>query len=265
MKDYMPESDYKLYRGKVISNTDPDNFGRMQIQVLPHMNDVVDSTMFPWVSPFMGTGDSDRQSYTPLPIGTKVYVLSTHMFRENYWIAPKHIEGLFDFDSVNSDLSGISENGSFNLENLKFIQYESGNIHFENVKTGNTGILHQSGAYTLLDATGNIIFNAKGNKLKIKNDVESLKPLLEAMKDITNKLSEVTGDLNTIVNNMVIDPLYYTAIMPVGPTPIPVIGNPLDPIYVLDAVNAPLIQPKIVIIDTNISLLNTSIDNLLQD
>jgi len=43
-----------LYRGKVLDNLDPSQFGRIKIQVYPMFADITDSTLIPWAIPAMG-------------------------------------------------------------------------------------------------------------------------------------------------------------------------------------------------------------------
>ena len=40
-----------VYRGKVLDNDDPDQYGRIKVQVYPMFEDITDSTLLPWAVP----------------------------------------------------------------------------------------------------------------------------------------------------------------------------------------------------------------------
>lgn len=153
---------YKLYRGIVVNNTDPENLGRKQIRILPYMKDVSDSNC-KWCSPWLwASGSEDTLKYKPLPIGTKIYVLAPDddSFVTGYWIGEKHIESFFNFNSIKTNLEAVAENSTFSLEDLQFEQDPSGNIYFRKIDTGNCGILHHSGSYIVFDDNGKIVLNS---------------------------------------------------------------------------------------------------------
>ena len=169
---------YKLYKGEIVSNNDTKNEGRKQIRILPYMESVKDDDCL-WCSPFLyGVGEPTVLKYLPIPIGTKMYVLSQqdYSFVSGYWVSPWHVKSLFDFDGPKDEIEGLNEvePNSLTLDNFQFEQDPSGNIYFRNINNGNTGIFHHSGSYTLFDKDGNISINSVG-EVSINNGDSSKK------------------------------------------------------------------------------------------
>lgn len=168
--------------GVITSIDDPDKVGRMQVRILPYMENTKEN-LLPWYYPFFAHG-VNTPKYEPISVGTSVKVLCTDSFKNGWIISEEYLTGLFDFDGPSGTLGAISELSDTSYENLRFRVYENGNISFYNVSSGEHGLYHNSGSYTIFDNSGNIIANSKGNKVKIYNDLSDLKSILVGVRQV---------------------------------------------------------------------------------
>jgi len=190
----------------ITSLDDPDKVGRMQVRVLPYMKDVKEE-LLPWYYPFFAHS-KDTPKFEPYSVGTNVNVLCSESYKNGYVVSKDYLTGLFDFDTPSGTLGGVSELGDTSYENLRFSVFENGNISFYNVDSGEHGLYHNSGSYTLFDTDGNIIVNSKSGKVKVYNDITDLKTIVEDLRQVVENI--ITP--NNLVGNSGA-PVIYT---PVG-------------------------------------------------
>lgn len=198
--------DFKWCSAIVTNIEDPNQKGKVQVRVLPYLKDVKED-LLPWYDPFVGVGSTDEVSFNPPKVGSNVIVLYKDTFQYGFYIGQDYIEGFFDYASIESKLSGVTELSDTTYPNLHFKLTEEGNLYFHNVNTGDEGTLHKSGSYTMFDAQGNIIANAKGNKHKVYNDLYNLKELLDEIQAVVTNI--ITPN-NLVGNNGA--PVIYTQV-----------------------------------------------------
>lgn len=154
-------------QAKVINNNDLERKARIQVRVLPDLQDVRKEVLLPWVLPFNNSGMAQEQYSMDLPkVGSMVWVFFYHseMYLDGFYINGSFIEGFFDFDSIAERINAITEIGSnVAYPNLRFRLSQSGNIYFENTENGECGIVKSNGAYALLNNEGFALDNGLGN------------------------------------------------------------------------------------------------------
>lgn len=177
-----------LGKAKVISIDDPDKKGRVQVRLIPEMEDAKEAHL-PWYDPYIGTGNNTTQKFNPPLEGSVILVYSSGTTkRSGYYIFEDHIQGFFDATKVSSKLSSIADT---TYKDLHYRLLASGNILYENRSTKETGILHNSGSYIIFDSSGNIILNGKGNKLKVYNTTVNLKEILTDIQGVVSNVVSV--------------------------------------------------------------------------
>lgn len=158
----------KLYVAEVKSLSDSEEKGKIQIKVIPEMNNIIDDNLLPWAFPFFGNSNSSKESMNlnRPEVSDLIWVLIDKEFQVFYYLNNFNIEGFFDFSKI--DLSGISDIASsdYSYDTLDFTLYKNGNIDFQDRTSGIHGILHNTGSYFLFDSEGNIVSKSvKGIKL----------------------------------------------------------------------------------------------------
>ncbi len=184
----------RVYYGKVTSIKDPDEKGKIQVRLLPEFRDIADADL-PWVRPFMNEGTT---SFNPPPVDKYVLVAFTDCsFQVGFYITGAPIDGLFDFDKIKDSLSSIKELGAPNYSELNYQQFPDGTITFHNTVTGESGIYHSTGSYTVIDKDGSLISYTK-KSMKLYTD----KSGIEIADDGTITLDN-QGTKIEVVNNEV--------------------------------------------------------------
>lgn len=160
-----------LYYAKVIDNNDPEKKGKIQAQVLPEMEGVEDASLFPWFKPFSGMGSALDQSLAIPEINSYVWVFSADLNFNNgaFYLFESSLEGLFNFDAVKAkiDSSGVSAG---DYPDIDFTQHPSGNVIFQNRKTGAFGVVHKNGSFMGMDDSGKIISKSSTGNSEIEID-----------------------------------------------------------------------------------------------
>lgn len=155
----------KLERAEVININDPDNKGRIQVRVLPDLENVEDS-LLPWVWPFNTLGMSSDEFSMNLPDeGSMVWVVFNHreMFREGFYLSGSYIPGHFKYGSVESSINGIADTSNVSYPDVRFYKSKSGNIYFENTDNGECGLLQANGTYAVFNDGGFVLDNGNGH------------------------------------------------------------------------------------------------------
>ena len=156
----------KMYYAKVIDNDDTNlddgrKLARISVRILPEMKDVAVKYLT-WLKPFVTDGMNVPQ------VDDYVWVVFTdEYFKEGFYINDKlFLNNFFDWDTINTNISKITEVGTITYPDIKCRQYVDGTIEFHNVSTSAHGVYHSSGAYQLIDPDGNIYSKDKsGNKI----------------------------------------------------------------------------------------------------
>jgi hypothetical protein len=185
----------KLYYGKVIDDSDPDEKGKIQVRLLPEMKDMTEADL-PWLYPFLMENQSEEAySHKPLEIGSTVWcIFLDEYFKYGFFIAGAFINDLFDFSSIKDDLGNISEIDAQEYPNPRFTRYNDGTIVFTNTQTGEMGIYHSTGSYAVFDSEGSAtVYSTKS--IKLYNDANSIE--LEDSGDIIQDSNGFTATLTS--------------------------------------------------------------------
>jgi len=181
---------------KVIDNSYSSQSGKIQVRILPEMNDV-DESLLPWIGIYnQGEGTSSTIGVHDLPeIGTfiRVVIEDWPFMKKVRYLSNDYVEGLYIY-TKSSGLSAISELGTQTYPQPIFKIFKDGSIDFHNSTTGEHGTLYKNGQYTIVDSSGNIFCNAKDKEVKIYNTSGYFK--LTATGDI-----ELNGNLKNLVTH----------------------------------------------------------------
>lgn len=185
--------DMKLYIGKVEDVEDPDKKSKVKVRLLPEMKDAQPDHL-PWVYPFMiESMNSDSFTHRFPELDSLVWCFFTsNSFHTGYYISAAFLEDIFDYSVVETAIDSIPEINKPQYPNAQFTKYKDGTIIFRNTETGEMGIYHSSGTYTVIDDEGSIF--VKGVKdIKFYNDNASL----ELAQDGTITQTNDSGAGNT--------------------------------------------------------------------
>jgi hypothetical protein len=209
---------YKIYSGKITNNDDPLQIGRVQIKLIPEMEDISDDSLLPWIRPFILEQSSTSSYSNHIPnVGEMVFCLFLDDFYKNgYWIGRNAIDGFFNHEEVKSSLSNIDDINIPSYPQPEFIKYSDGSIIFRNNDNGETGIVSSGGSYAIMNSKGEIILNNGINYFKLKEDtIEILNNKLfsimnnDGTKKVnidfeTGKIEIVNDSLDIITGNIII-------------------------------------------------------------
>lgn len=174
----------KLFTAKVVSISDSQKQGRVQVRILPYFEKMKDSDL-PWASPFILEQSSSTLNNDLPRVDSTVYVLADKYFKKFYWLGNRYFYGLFDFSKASNVLSkGKDANKSpidTTYENLIFRLYDDGGLEFHNNKDGSHGFIHKSGSFVLFDKNGAIVTETPNQTYTFTNGVDSLGSLLEEL------------------------------------------------------------------------------------
>lgn len=166
-------TELKTYKATVENLEDPLKKGKVQIRILPFMNDVKAEEL-PWYD-LLTAGNPNQVKYDPPKEGSIIRVLPlSNSFRRGYVLSPDFIEGFFDYEKVESALGGISELSDSSYDNIRFYLMENDNIEFYNRLSGEQGVFHNTGSYTLFDSEGNVHIYTQSKEVNIYNDNNAL-------------------------------------------------------------------------------------------
>lgn len=159
---------------RVIDNVDEDQFGRIQIKVIPEMNGVEDGDL-PWARPqnagvsFVAEGVGkhnvpDIQSVVVVEISEdwQHFQYTDEAPAIDDWYPYAKLEDEFENDNLED----------FEYPQPKFSRTTDGTIFFHNTSNGELGFQHPTGLYVVVDKDGNL-FVRFVNKVIVANEDES--------------------------------------------------------------------------------------------
>jgi hypothetical protein len=143
-----------IYRGKVVSNTDPDKLGRIKIEIWPMFEGILADAL-PWAIPaypiFEGSGTGIGYFAVP-KIDTLVYCF----FENGNFNQPIY------FAEAPSKVHGIPDSSAINYPNRKVWKTTNGlELIFDDIAKS-ISLVHPSGAVINIDSEGNINITAAG-------------------------------------------------------------------------------------------------------
>ena len=185
---------------KVEDINDPDQKGRIQVRVLPQLKDVR-KDLLPWYDPFEGTSTSEEMSFNPPKTGSLVLVkVTSSTFKSGFYYSGVHTRNLFDYDVVSSSLSNIDEISDTSYPNVKFRLLEDGSIMFNNTNTGDLGIFHNTGSYSIIRFNGSLI-NYSVEAIRSYNDNASVEMKSNGHVDYDCTQINFNGDSKSFVTH----------------------------------------------------------------
>jgi hypothetical protein len=178
--------DVQLYTGEVVDTNDPDQKGRVKVRLLPEMKDAQESHL-PWVYPFLiQSMTEDAFSHIYPDQGSLVWCFFTSdSFHTGYFISSVFLEDIFDYSVVEDAISNISEVQSPQYPQAKFTKYSDGTVVFTNTDTGDMGVYHSSGTYTVIDRDGGVFVKSNKN-IKLYNGDASIEMKEDGTIEQTN-------------------------------------------------------------------------------
>jgi len=161
-----------IYRGTVMDNNDPLQYGRVKVKIYPMLADV-ETTNLPWAVPmypiFEGAGTG--AGYFAVPdIGTNVFI----MFEMGDIYQPVYIGEAPDA------VKGLPTDRTTNYPNRKVLKTSSGIVVYIDDTAIDLKVVHPSGSYVLIDNNGDIKITCHRN-------------------------AEITTTANTVVNAVDVD------------------------------------------------------------
>ena len=160
-----------LYYGTVVSLSDPDNLGRIQVRILPELSESAEADL-PWVGAFTSitNGDGKSFSHSPPAKGSPVWTVFTDDYLQvGFYLGGPTLDNSFDFSAIASALGAIPSLSSQEVEKTEFRRFSDGTITFNNPVTKEFGILHSTGSFSLIRADGTIEAYSKA-QIKFAND-----------------------------------------------------------------------------------------------
>jgi len=180
-----------IYRGKVLDNNDPLQYGRIKIQVYPMFTDITNATLLPWAVPasslWDGAGDGIGSFVVP-KVDTFVFV---------FFEQGDHYQPVY-FAEAQTAQKGLPIDRATNYPNRKVKESSSG-ITFVTDDTAKTtevhtagGIIakiddtlntvkvtHPTGTYVLIDATGKVtIFSLSDALVQAAVKIDVIAPII---------------------------------------------------------------------------------------
>jgi len=146
-----------FYRGKVLSNSDSSQLGRIKVNI-HGVYDGIDSSDLPWAVPassvFVGAG-SDQGCFCVPDVGTYVWCF----FEANNLYQPVY------FASAPSGVHGLPSERTTNYPNRRVLKTGAGIVVLIDDSAELIKVDHPSGAFVSIDNAGNI--SISGTKVEI--------------------------------------------------------------------------------------------------
>jgi len=145
-----------IYRGKVLDNNDPSQYGRIKVQVYPMFTDIVDSVLLPWAVPAypIWEGSGTGIGYFAVPdVNTFVFVF----FEQGDVYQPVY------FAEAPTAGMGLPTDRTVNYPNRKVLKTSSGITIIVDDTARHVRVNHPTGTYVLIDTTGKVQVMAVDN------------------------------------------------------------------------------------------------------
>lgn len=153
-------------RGTVVNTYNADYPGRLQIRPLPYLKDVSVKNL-PWVRPFFN-------EYSTVRKDTVVWLISEASdycdFQNMYWLGPVFFQNLNQLEEVKTIIGSVDELDSIDEEAIKFNLLENGNLIYENLATGDSAYVHNTGSYIVFASNGEITLRNGSGILVMKSN-----------------------------------------------------------------------------------------------
>ena len=162
-----------IYRGEVLDNVDPLQYGRIKVKVYPMMSSITDSTLLPWAAaaqPIFDGSGADYGTFAVPMIGTKVWVF----FEQGSVYQPVY------FAEAPDAINGLPSVRTTNYPNRKVWRTSGGvEIYIDDTSkeikltqsTGTTITLNSSGDIIIVGARDVTVNNARDTVVQSTGDI----------------------------------------------------------------------------------------------
>ena len=199
-----------IYReAKVIDNNDTTKKGGIKVRIFPDMLEV-DESLLPWAFPLnFGTGLSSSNQVHKVPeINSFVRIIvEDKYFRRIRYIFNDYVPSVYSYDTLASKITSISEKGTFTYPQPNFEVTPDNYVKYHDTSSGEIGEITKSGAYTIQDPSGNFTRSLKLGKYKLKNDLQSLKDILEDIQALLKDICTPGTFISATAGSPVVMPL----------------------------------------------------------
>jgi len=138
-----------IYRGKVLDNNDPSQYGRVKVQVYPMFEDITDPDLLPWAVPMypIWDGSGNGTGHFAIPaVNTFVFV----MFEMGDMYQPIYIG-----EAPTAQL-GLPAERTTNYPNRKVIKSKSGITFYVDDTIDEVKLIHPTGTTITVDILGKV-------------------------------------------------------------------------------------------------------------
>lgn len=184
----------------VISDADKLKLGRVQVRIIPELQDVEDS-LLPWAKPFVGNDENNIDIHIPEEgESIKVLVLDKE-FQQIRYLQKGNFLANTDSDlesSWNTWKNKVTDITSFTYPQPKILKVINNQLaYFCNTDTGESGFVYTNNDYFLRDKDGQLIMSLNaGQKVEMNSSGE-----LIINDKIGNKVSLLSGGSIKVASN----------------------------------------------------------------
>lgn len=179
----------KLFQGKVVNTNDPKKKGRIQVRVLPELenNILVKEKDLPWFEPFFGNSSIELEK-KELIKGSIVWIMIDAYWKKFFYLGYYNRDYFFDFEKVLTILNSISDIENKDYDNIRFSLLPDNSLTFHNVSTSESGIIYSTGSFILHKSDGSI-YSYSVSDFKFFNDtttfeISSFKVSLQTSEEV---------------------------------------------------------------------------------
>lgn len=182
---------------KVIDNNDKDKKGKVQVQILPEFNNVLDPSILHWAKPYYDKAGGSMSAGEHNPPEKDSYIkviIEDKYWKEVFYLDEEYIDGNNSYQLLDQWSSMFPDMQTPVYPNPRFTKYKEGTVVFRNSETGELGLLHKSGTYIYFDDQGKIKIDSLGQDIEIKCNNAKIEATADAGIKCNNALIESTID-----------------------------------------------------------------------
>ena len=161
-------NEYKLYKGKVINTDDPEQKGRIQVRVIPELENTTltkDNDM-PWFEPFFGNCSETEMEKKELLVDSIVWIIIDTYWKKFFYLGYYNRNYFFDFGKILKILKSVADIKNKEYNNLRFSLLPDNSLFFHNTSNSESGAIYNTGSFILHKSDGSFLINSK-DKLNI--------------------------------------------------------------------------------------------------
>lgn len=198
---------YPLFRpAKVMSNGDPENRGRVQLQVFPELSSV--TADLPWADPF-SAGIAGKSLHLPV-VGSNIYCVVWNKYWTEISYFPDQV-----FKASVPPFKDFLDNAASKIDTLSSPAYpginldteEDGFVTFHDVKGNQHGVYHPSGAFVMFAKNGDmtvrivtkLTISDKGDKTSFVVDQAGKVTVVAKNIELTGEVKIASGSDSVVI------------------------------------------------------------------